>query len=81
MAVSDSPVSDMGPPVDAPFWNQPVIQDYIKQHSQHGSACCGVTGSAKPSGAAGAQPCGGAGGGTEAEPRIRTVKMRGAYAK
>ena len=25
-----------GPPVHAPFWNEPVIRDYIKQASQHG---------------------------------------------
>jgi len=25
-----------GPPVHAPFWNEPVVRDYIKQASQHG---------------------------------------------
>ena len=32
-----APVSPpTGPPVHAPFWNEPVIRDYIKQASQHG---------------------------------------------
>lgn len=76
MALPESPMSDTGPLVDAPFWSQPVIQEYIRRHSQHGSTCGGVIDGTKPqpSGEAGAQL---GGGGTEAEPRIRTVKMRG----
>ena len=30
------PSPPTGPPVHAPFWNEPVIRDYIKQASQHG---------------------------------------------
>lgn len=75
VALPDSPASDTGPTVDAPFWSQPVIQDYIRVHSQHGSSRRGgLHVQQQASGAAGAQLGGGA---TEAVPRIRTVKMRG----
>ena len=78
MPLPNSPASDTGPPVDAPFWSQPVIQDYIRVHSQHElprSSAISRGVQRQASGAAGAQlsDCGG----MEAVPRIRTVKMRG----
>ena len=30
------PSPPTGPPVHAPFWNEPMVRDYIKQASQHG---------------------------------------------